>query len=198
EDQVMSQDAKLEPGAVGAVVVGGNRVECKLAFEFGDSLFLSTAAGGEVPQGAWGESKIGRYRRVFEVTIVGREEIELVILGAAMMHPLAVDDHAQLKFPGRQRQAGFAAADIRGNRAPARLCGNQRFDPGPLTEGHLDRIKAARAGEQLEEILLENGRVHAEFQCQRAPQALAHFAINWRTKASAPLESWTLPGRFFS
>ena len=32
----MSQDAELEPGAVGAVVIGWNRVEGKLGFEFGD------------------------------------------------------------------------------------------------------------------------------------------------------------------
>src|SRR5271167_3598565 len=68
--QVMGQDGKLQPGAIGAVVIGGNYVEGKLALEFGEGLFLRAAARGEVPQGLWGESEIGRHRRVFEVTVV--------------------------------------------------------------------------------------------------------------------------------
>jgi hypothetical protein len=96
------------------------------------------------------------------------------MFGALMMDPLAVDDQAQLKTPGRQRQAGFEAVDIGGDLAPAGLCGDQSFDSGPLTERDLDRIEAAQAGEQLEEILLEKGRVHAEFQCARTPEARAH------------------------
>jgi hypothetical protein len=63
-----------------------------------------------------------------------------------MMYPLAVDDHAQLKFPGRQRQAAFEAVDIRGDRGPARLCGNQRFDPGPLKNSSIIReLRSPRA-----------------------------------------------------
>ena len=34
--QVMREDGELEPGAVGAVVIGGNHVESKLALEFGE------------------------------------------------------------------------------------------------------------------------------------------------------------------
>jgi hypothetical protein len=37
-------------------------------------------------------------------------------------------------------------------------------------------VEATQAGEQLEEILLEKGRVHAEFQRQRTSQARANLA----------------------
>ena len=33
--QVMGQDGKLQPGTIGAVVIGGHQVEGKLALEFG-------------------------------------------------------------------------------------------------------------------------------------------------------------------
>src|SRR5215469_786891 len=77
--QIMSQDGELLPGAIGAIMIGGNHVEGKLALEFGDSLFLRAAAGGEVPQGLRGQGEVGRHRRVFEVTVVGRKQVELVI-----------------------------------------------------------------------------------------------------------------------
>jgi len=34
--QVMGQDGKLQPGTIGAVVIGGHHVEGKLALEFGE------------------------------------------------------------------------------------------------------------------------------------------------------------------
>ena len=36
--QVMREDGELEPGAVGAVVIGGHHVEGKFALEFGEGL----------------------------------------------------------------------------------------------------------------------------------------------------------------
>src|SRR6202171_5276605 len=93
-----------------------------------------------------------------------------------MMNPLAVNHDPQLKSPGRQLKPGLEAIDISSDRRPARLGGDQRFHPGPLTEGYFDRVEATQAGEQLEQILLEKGRVHAEFQRQCAPQARANLA----------------------
>jgi len=49
---------------------------------------------------------------------------------------------------------GLETIDLGRDCVPARLCGDQRFDPSPLTEGDLDRIKAAQAGEQLEAYAL--------------------------------------------
>jgi hypothetical protein len=147
------------------------------------TLFLGAAAGSEGPQGVRGEGEIGRHRGVFEVTVVGGEQIELVILRAQMVNPLAVDHHPQLKSPDRQLKPGLEAIDISSDRRPARLGGDQRFHPGPLTEGHFDRVEATQAGEQLEQILLEKGRVHAEFQRQRAPQARANLADQFAYEA---------------
>src|SRR6202043_2605571 len=151
------------------------------------TLFLRAAAGSEGPQGARGEGESGRHRGVFEVTVVGGEQIELVILRAQMVNSLAVDHHPQLKSPDRQLKPGLEAIDISSDRGPARLGGDQRFHPGPLTEGHFDRVEATQAGEQLEQILLEKGRVHAEFQRQRAPQARANLADQFAYKASRTL-----------
>jgi hypothetical protein len=59
----------------------------------------------------------------------------LVVLGARMMYALAVDHHPQLKSPDRQGQPGLEAVDIRCDGGPARLEGDQGFDPSPLNEG---------------------------------------------------------------
>src|ERR1700676_4279048 len=75
-----------------------------------------------------------------------------------MVNSLAVNYDPQLKSPDRQLKLGLEAIDISSDRRPARLGGDQRFHPGPLTEGHFDRVGATPAGEQLEEILLEKGR----------------------------------------
>src|SRR5437667_12044790 len=101
-----------------------------------------------------------------------------------MMYPLAVDHHSQLKSPGRQRKPGLEAVDISGDRAPARLCGDQSFDPSPLTEGDFDRIKAAQASEQLEQ---KKRRIRAEFKGQRAPQAGANLADQFAHEAFGAL-----------
>src|SRR6202171_1719517 len=100
-----------------------------------------------------------------------------------MVNSLAVNYDPQLKSPDRQLKLGLEAIDISSDRRPARLGGDQRFHPGPLTEGHFDRVGATPAGEQLEEILLEKGRVHAEFQRQRAPQARANLADQFAYEA---------------
>src|SRR5208282_737561 len=105
--QVMGEDGELEPGAVGPIVIGGHHVEGKLALEFGEGLFLRAAAGGEVPQHLWGEAEIGRHRGVFEVTVVGGEQVELVILRALMMNPFAVNHDPQLQSPDRQLKPGL-------------------------------------------------------------------------------------------
>ena len=99
------------------------------------------------------------------------------------MHPLAVNHDPQLKSPDRQLKPGLEAIDISSDRRPARLGGDQCLDPGPPTEGHLDGIEATQAGEQLEEIVLEKGRVHAKFQGQRVPQAGAHLADQFAHQA---------------
>src|ERR1700692_2462899 len=100
-----------------------------------------------------------------------------------MVNSLAVDHHPQLKSPDRQLKPGLEAIDISSARGPARLGGDQRSHPGPLTEGHFDRVEATQAGEQLEQILLEKRRVHAEFQRQRAPLARANLADQFAYEA---------------
>jgi hypothetical protein len=92
-----------------------------------------------------------------------------------MMNPLAVNHHPQLQSPDRQLKPGLEAINIASDRRPLRLCGDQGFHPGPPTQGYFDRIEAAQADEQLEQILLEKGRVHAEFQRQRTPQVRANL-----------------------
>src|ERR1700722_20145520 len=100
-----------------------------------------------------------------------------------MVNALAVDYHPQLKSPDRQLKPGLEAIDISSDRRPARLGGDQRFHPGPPTQGHFDRVGATQAGEQLEQILLEKGRVHAEFRPQPAPQAPANLADQFAHEA---------------
>ena len=46
----MSQDGELLPGAIGAIMIGGNHVEGKLALEFGEALI--GFRGGEVGMGS--------------------------------------------------------------------------------------------------------------------------------------------------
>jgi hypothetical protein len=121
-----------------------------------------------------------------------------------MVNSLAIDHDPQLQSPDRQLKPGLEAIDIASNRHPPRLGGDQGFHPGPPTQGHFDRVGATQAVEQLEQILLEKGRVHAEFQRQRAPQARANLADQFAHEAlralgvvdvaRAVLESQDLPG----
>src|ERR1700757_1270175 len=41
--QVMGEYGKLQPGAIGSVVIGGDHVEGKFPLEFGEGLFLRAA-----------------------------------------------------------------------------------------------------------------------------------------------------------
>src|SRR5580700_7594988 len=99
------------------------------------------------------------------------------------MNPFAINHDPQLQSPDRQLQPGLEAIDITSDRRPARLCGDQGFHPSPPTQGYFDRIEATLAGEQLEQILLEKGCVHAEFQRQSAAQARANLADQFAHEA---------------
>jgi hypothetical protein len=81
-----------------------------------------------------------------------------------MVNALAVDHDPQLQSPDCQLELGLEAIDIASDRRPARLGGDQGFHAGPPTQGYFDRVEATQTGEQLEDILLEKGRVHAKFQ----------------------------------
>jgi hypothetical protein len=79
----------------------------------------------------------------------------LVIPGALVMNPFALNHDAQLQPPDREFKPGLEAIDIASDRRPARLGGAQGFHPGPPTPGYFDRIEATPAVEQLEQMLLE-------------------------------------------
>src|ERR1700674_1914357 len=82
------------------------------------------------------------------------------------MNPLAVDHHSQIELPLLKLQSGLEAADLGVDRGPLLLGSDQGLDPGPVAEGHLDGVEAASPSEQLEQILLEKCRVHAEFELE--------------------------------
>src|SRR6266478_3391507 len=111
-EQVVGQDRELLPGTIGSVVIGGNHLEGEFTFELSEGLLLCPAAGSEVPQHLWGELQIGGDRGVFEVAVVGRKEIKLVVLRALVMNALAVDDHSQIELPRRKLKLGLEAADL--------------------------------------------------------------------------------------
>jgi hypothetical protein len=120
------------------------------------------------------------------------------------MNALAIDHHPQIELPRRKLKLGLEAADLGVDRCPLLLGSDRVLDPGPPTEGHLNGVGAASAGEQLEQILLEKCGVHAEFERQRAPHApadlidqLAHEglgALAVVNVARAVLEPKNLPG----
>ena len=77
---VVSEDAELLPGAVGAIVTGRDDIEGELALEFRDRLLLSTPAADEGVERWQRQRQVGRDGVVLEVPIVGGEEIELEVL----------------------------------------------------------------------------------------------------------------------
>src|SRR6266446_4042664 len=162
--QVVGEDRELLPGTIGAVVISGNHVESEFTLELSEGLLLRSATGAEVPQRLGREREIGGDGGVLEVAIVGRKQIELIILRALVMNPLAVDHHPQIELPRLKLKSGLEAADLGIDRGPLLLGSDQGLDPGPLAEGHLDGVEAASPSEQLEQILLEKCRVHAEFE----------------------------------
>ncbi len=45
--QVVRQDTDLLPGAVGSIVVGGDHIQSKLPFDFGESFLLGSTSGNK-------------------------------------------------------------------------------------------------------------------------------------------------------
>ena len=123
--------------------------------------------------GARAEREVSGDRRILEVAIIGGEKIELVVAPALVGNPLAKDYDVQLQLPNFKLQLSFETVDLRLHRRPVGLRGDRSADPGPLAKGHLDRIKAAAALQQFEDIFLEKRRVHAELQNHRAAQPRA-------------------------
>ena len=103
------------------------------------------------------------------------------------MDALSVHDHAQVQFPEFELKPALKAADLRLDHRPIALRGDQSFDPGPLTKGHLDGVKAAPAREQFEQILAEKRRIHAELKGQRPSQACAQLLDQLAQERLGPL-----------
>jgi hypothetical protein len=136
-EQVVGKDRALRPGALSAVVIGGNDHEGEFTFELSEGLLLRPAAGREVPEHRWGERELGGDRGVFKVAVVGRKELELVILRALVMNALAVADHSQIERPRRKLKLGLAAAELGRDCGPRLLGSAQGLDSGPLAAGSL-------------------------------------------------------------
>lgn len=139
-DQVVTQGGDLLPCGVGSVVVGRNCVECPLALEFSDRLFLSTAPSHELPEERWLDVAVGGNSRVFEVPVGRVEEIELVVLTTLERHAFSVDHDTQRPLPARDVQLDLEIADAVGKMMPS------------------------FAFEEGEYFLLEESAVHSEFQ----------------------------------
>src|SRR5262249_29147072 len=58
-EQIMSEHAELLPGAVGAVVVGGDHIEAELALQFRQCLLLRAASAHEGEERGQAEAHVG-------------------------------------------------------------------------------------------------------------------------------------------
>ena len=108
--------------------------------ELGQHLLVSAASAHEVPQRLEAEGVVGGDGGVLPVAVVGIEQVELVVLGTFMANPLAVDGDAHEALPGFQPQRGVEAFDLGGDVLPATALVDQRLEPDPLVERHLDRV----------------------------------------------------------
>ena len=168
--QVMSQDADLLPGRVGAVVMGGNGIQGPLAFEFGECLLLGSSSGHEIPQRGGTECQVGAHRRVLKVAVVGIKQIQLVVLPAFMMHSLSVDDHPKGLFPSRDWKRYFKESHPLRQTLPTTALPDQRQKAQPFKERNFDRIARPFSFQKLKDLPLEKGPVHAKLQRQTSSQ----------------------------
>src|SRR6059036_244056 len=170
---VVSEDAELLPGAVGAIVTGRDDIEGELALEFRDRLLLSTPAADEGVERWQRQRQVGRDGVVLEVPVVGSKEIELEVLRALVLNVFAVDHHPQAEIPLRDDEPVLEARHAGGQGVPVPSLGGQLLERQPAPVAHLDGIGAAPGGEQPQHIRLEKRGIHAEFERDAPPQAAA-------------------------
>ena len=137
----MGDGDKLLPGAVGAVAAGGNTVERQLAFEDADDFFMFAAAGHEVPDTASRPSEIGGDGAVLVVTVVGVEEIKLVVFTRAMQDTFSIDDDPERHAPLLDGQGDLEAPHSRGEAFPSTA---GRREDSPASESSLPIWQAGR------------------------------------------------------
>ena len=165
----MGDGDELLPGAVCAIAAGGNAVERQLAFEDADDFFMLTAAGHEVPDAARRPSEIGGDGAVFVVTVVGIEEIELVVFTRAMKDTFSIDDDPERHAPLLDRQSDLEAPHSRGEAFPSAAALDDRGEIEPSPERHLDAISCVAGGQQANDRRKEKSPVHAEIQAVSPP-----------------------------
>jgi len=102
------------------------------------------------------------------------KEVELEVLGALVVHVLAVDHHPQAQLPLRDEEQVLEAGHAGSQGVPASPVGGQLLErqPGPVAD--LDGVGAAPGGEQPQHIRLEKRGIHAEFEGQAPAQAAPH------------------------
>jgi len=95
----------------------------------------------------------------------------------------SIDHHPQGQPPWGTGDRGFERAEDVGESGPLALGGHPSLEPDPLPEADLDRVLAAPALEQAQDLLLEKRRIHAEFEGHRPPEPLAEVGDERAQKA---------------
>src|SRR5262249_11300081 len=128
------------------------------------------------------------------VPVIRSEEVELKVLPRFMPDVLAIDHHAELEVPLWDREVVLEAADARREWGPLLPLGGELLERQPAPVAGLDRVGAAPRGEQAEDIALEKGRIHAEFQGQRATETGADAVNEFAHERDSLLRVMDIPG----
>ena len=138
--EVLGEQTELLPAAVGLAVLREDGVESQVALEFYDGLLAQSPSAHEALDGACAQGQVGGHGAVLVGSVVGIEEVELVVLSGGVHDLLPENDHPEgtLSFLD-----GYLGSD--GVRAvfyplPSALSGNLSREIEPLQEGHLDSV----------------------------------------------------------
>ena len=162
----MSDDAEPLPGAVGSVVMGGNRVESEAALEFSVGFLLGPSSGHEEPEVLRVQTQVGGHNRVLVGTVVGREEIELIVLPGLVVDLLPVTSDREGQAPLGDLQDTFKARDAVDHRGPTHSHLDDLTQAKRLPHRHLHGKEAVAADQEGEDFRQEEGRIEAQLQRQ--------------------------------
>src|ERR1700692_2807032 len=136
--EVERQDTELLPRTVGGVLQRRDAGEGEAAFQLAVRLLVVTPSTHEVPEVAAAQLLIGHDRGVFVMPIGGIEQIELEVLARLMVHPRAVDHHAQPAPPWGELHLALEAAHARIDRRPPPIGPDDLAQARPRVERDLD------------------------------------------------------------
>lgn len=185
---------QLLPDTIRQVLVSGYAIKGQSTLEFSNRFLMMAPAAHELPEFLPLIRQIRGHGGVLIITVIGIEQIQLIILRCLMLDVLTVEDHPQGHVPRFKTQLFFEELDFWSNGVPSFAFLDMGAQADPTPEGHLDSKSRFVLLKELNYRFEEECGVHSEIQSIGLSQRLTNLRKDLAQESKAGLAVMNVTG----